>query len=195
MIHYNVYNANETMPRERTQLNINIDSALLLKLKSEAIKQGKTLTTFVLEQLKESATTLYDNNLEQRLLKVEALLGIPHMLPDKANNIGTIFTEEGANEYGEVAKKEFDLIVMKRGITIEQGLKEVNKCLQKYPYANPELVFQILLGTHQLTALEMTIAYRNGSCAMRSALNDWSNEPLEKLDKAFLNAVLTKSLA
>ena len=35
------------MPRERTQLNINIDPALLIKLKSEAIKQGKTLTDFV----------------------------------------------------------------------------------------------------------------------------------------------------
>ena len=195
MIHYNACNTNQAMPRERTQLNINIDPALLIKLKSEAIKEGKTLTTFVIDRLKESLTTLDDNNLEQRLLRVEALMGIPHKLPDEANNIGTIFTEQGANEYGEVAKKEFDLVVKKRGITIEQGLKEVNKCLQKYPYGNPELVFQILLGTHQLTALEMTIAYRYGSCAMRSALNDWSNAPLETLNEAFLSAVKTKSLA
>ena len=184
------------MPRARTQLNINIDPALLLKLKSEAIKQGKTLTDFVVEQLKDSATTVSDDNLEQRLLRVEALMGIgDHKLPDGDNNIGTIFTEKGAQKYGEVAKQEFESIVKKRGITLQVGLEEVSKCLQKYPYSNPELVFQILLGTHQLTALEMTIAYRNGSCAMRSALNDWSNEPLEILNKAFLNAVRTKSLA
>ena len=183
------------MPRERTQLNINIDPALLLKLKSKAIKQGKTLTDFVVEQLKDSATTVSDDNLEQRLLRVEALMGIDHKLPTEDNNIGTIFTEKGAKEYGEAARHEFESIVKKRGITLQVGLEEVSDCLQKYPYSNPELVFQILLGTHQLTALEMTIAYRNGSCAMRSALNDWSNEPLEKLNKAFLNAVRTKSLA
>ena len=183
------------MPRERTQLNINIDPALLLKLKSEAIKKGQTLTDFVVEQLKESTSTLSDGNLEQRLLRVEALMGIDHKLPGESNNIGTIFTEEGANEYGEVAKKQFESIAKKKGITIEQGLEEVNKCLQKYPYANPELIFQILLGTHQLTGLEMTNAYRNGSCAMRSALNDWSNDPLEALNEAFLRAVKTRSLA
>ena len=183
------------MPRERTQLNININPALLLKLKSEAIKQGKTLTDFVVEKLQESAAIVSDDNLEQRLLRVEALMGIDHKLPDESNNIGTIFTEKGANKYGETAKQEFESIVKKRGITLQVGLEEVSKCLQKYPYSNPELVFQILLGTHQLTALEMTIAYRNGSCAMRSALNDWSNEPLEKLNEAFLKAVRTKSLA
>ena len=183
------------MPRERTQLNINIDPALLLKLKSEAIKQGKTLTDFVVEQLKDSATTVSNDNLERRLLRVETLMGIDHILPDESNNIGTIFTEEGANKYGEVAKKEFESIVKKKGITIEVGLEELGNYMKKYPYSNPELVFQLLLGTHQLTALEMTIAYRNGSCAMRSALHDWSNEPLEKLNTAFLNAVRTKSLA
>ena len=183
------------MPRGRTQLNINIDPALLLKLKSEAIKQGKTLTDFVVEQLKSSEPKVSDDNLEQRLLRVEALMGINDKLPEEANNIGTIFTEEGANQYGEVAKEEFESIIKKKGITKQVGLEELSKCLQKYPYSNPELVFQILLGTHQLTALEMTVAYRNGSCAMRSALNDWSNEPLEKLNKAFLNAVRTKSLA
>ena len=51
------------MPRERTQLNINIDPALLLKLKSEAIKQGKTLTDFVVEQLKYSPATVSDDSL------------------------------------------------------------------------------------------------------------------------------------
>ncbi len=185
------------MPRDRTQLNINIDPALLLKLKSKAIKQGKTLTDFVVEQLKGAATTVSDDNLEQRLLRVEALMGINDKLPDEADNndIGTIFTEEGANQYGEVAKEAFESIIKKRRITKQVGLEEMRQCLQKYPYSNPELVFQILLGTHQLTALEMTIAYRNGSCAMRSALNDWSNEPLEKLDTAFLSAVRTKSLA
>ena len=182
------------MPRERTQLNINIDPALLLKLKSEAIKQGKTLTDFVVEQLKDSATTESDDNLEQRLLRLEALLGIDHKLPDEDKKIGTIFTEKGAKQYGEVAKQEFESIIRKRGIPLEVGLGEVSKCLQKYPYGNPELVFQILLGNHILTGNEMTIAYRYGSCAMRSALFDWTKDPLEALNDAFLNAVITKSL-
>ena len=121
------------MPRERTQLNINIDPALLLQLKSEAIKQGKTLTNFVVDQLKGSAAIVSEENLEQRLLRVEALMGIDHKLPDESNNIGTIFTEEGANEYDEEAKKAFELIVKKKRITIELGFKELNKCLQIYP--------------------------------------------------------------
>ena len=83
----------------------------------------------------------------------------------------------------------------KKGLTTHDGLREINHHLKNYPYGNNELIFQILLGNHDLTGLEMTIAYRNGSCAMRAALNDWINEPLEELNEAFLNAVKTQSLA
>ena len=70
----------------------------------------------------------------------------------------------------------------------------LSKEIQKLPDANPEIIFAILLDNHNLTGAEMTAAYRKGSCAMRVALVDWTNEPLEKLNDAFLGAVITKSL-
>ena len=73
-------------------------------------------------------------------------------------------------------------------------MQELAANLEKLPHSSPELVFQILLGNHDLTGLEMTNAYRYGACAMRTALVDWSNDPLEDLNEAFLNAVITKSL-
>ncbi len=183
------------MPRERTQLNVNIDPALLLRLKSEAIKQGKTLTDYVVEQLNKAPSKKSRDSLEVRLLRIESLLGLDQKVSDAHSNIGTIFTDEGAKEYGEVAKKEFESFANKQGLTIHAALEQLAKHLITYPHSNPELVFQILLGTHQLTGLEMTLAYRHGSCAMRSALNDWTNSPMEKLNKAFLNAVKVKNLA
>ena len=183
------------MSKERTQLNINIDPSLLLQLKSAAIKEGKTLTDFVIAKLKDNNHTQSAESLEQRLLKIENFLQLDEKSSNKEQQIGTIFTDQGAKEYGKVARRGFESYAKKKGLTIDAALKEVANYLKRYPHSNAELVFQILLGTHQLTALEMTIAYRHGSCAMRSALNDWSNEPLEKLNKAFLNAVRTKSLA
>ena len=113
--------------------------------------------------------------------------------PEK--QIGAIFTDEGAKAYGDIARAEFQSHMEKKGLTIHDALQEIDHHLKNNPHSNPELVFQILLGNHILTGLEMTIAYRNGSCAMRSALNDWTQDPLEKLNEAFLNAVKTKSLA
>ena len=183
------------MPRERTQLNINIDPSLLMKLKSEAIKSGKTLTEFVIEQLKKTPEKSDELLLEERLLRIEKILLLNEEFPKPDKKIGTIFTDQGAKEYGEIARSEFTLHAKKKGLTISKALEELDNYLKNYPYSNPELIFQILLGTHDLTGSEMTIAYRHGSCAMRSALNDWTKEPLEKLNKAFLNAVITKSLA
>jgi len=45
-----------------------------------------------------------------------------------------------------------------------------------------------------LTGLEMTNAYRNGSCGMRSALSEWTNSYLEPLNEAFLNVLDEKKL-
>ena len=100
--------------------------------------------------------------------------------------------------YGERKKLQqilFELHLNKKGISMEDGLQELATHLQKLPNSSPELVFQILLGHHDLTGLEMTKAYRHGSCAMRTALVEWSNDNLEDLNKAFLDAVITKSLA
>ncbi len=183
------------MKRERTQLNIIIDPKLLLKLKTEAIKNGKTLTDFVTEQLENAPTKdSEESQLEKRLLRIERLLMIDNQSHDEAKSIGAIFTDEGAKEYGQVAKAIFESQKKAKGLTANAALAEIGSILNNYPYSNPELIFQILLGTHDLTGKEMTIAYRHGSCAMRSALNDWTNDPLEELNKAFLDAVITKSL-
>ena len=183
------------MARERTQLNINIDPELLVRLKSEAIKSGKTLTEFVVEKLKETPEIPSETLLEQRLLRIEKILLLNEDSPKLDKKIGTIFTDQGAKEYGEIARSEFDSHAKKRGLTTSEALQQLASHIKNYPYSNPELIFQILLGTHELTGLEMTTAYRHGSCGMRSALNDWTKEPLETLNKAFLDAVIAKSLA
>ena len=183
------------MTKGRTQLNVNIDPDLLIKLKSQAIKEGKTLTDFVVEKLKDTAIKTSEGNLEKRLLRIESVLNLNQQDIKSSKNIGSIFTDEGAKEYGAIAKEEFDLHVKKKGLTIQDALKELDRHLKNHPYSNPELVFQILLGSHELTGKEMTNAYRHGSCAMRDALNAWTNDPLERLNKAFLNAVKTKNLA
>ena len=56
------------------------------------------------------------------------------------------------------------------------------------------MVRAILSGEHILTGIEMTYAYRKGSCAMISALNEWSNSSPEDLNKAFLDAVIIENL-
>ncbi len=183
------------MPQKKAQLNIKIDPKLLLRLKSEAIKSGQTLTDFVTEKLSNTPLRSTDSSLEQRLAKTEQLLNLDKYSSNKEKTIGTIFTDHGAKKYGEVAKALFDLHRKKKGISLEVALQEITSHLKELPHSAPELVFNILLGTHVLTGLEMTNAYRHGSCAMRTALSKWSNETLEELNDAFLNAVITKSLA
>ncbi len=184
------------MAKERTQLNINIDPQLLLKLKSEAIKSGKTLTDFVIEQLtNHPKKSIGKGSLEERLLRIERLLNLDNNEPKEKNVIGAIFSDNGAKKYGEVAKAIFESHIKKKGIDVQSGLIELSDHLKNYPHSNPELVFHILLGEHDLTGLEMTKAYRHGSCTMREALNDWTNSSCEELNRAFLDAVITKSLS
>ena len=182
------------MPKERTQLNINIDPELLLKLKSAAIKNRMTLTEFVTEKLATVKSISKNDALEQRLAKIERHLNLDKNSSGPERTIGSIFTDDGAKNYGEVARRLFEAFLKKKGLSKEDGLKELGVYLAKLPHSYPELIFQILLGKHDLTGLEMTNAYRHGSCAMRTALVEWSNDPLEDLNKAFLNAVITKSL-
>ncbi len=182
------------MGQERTQLNINIDPQLLIKLKSEAIKSGKTLTAYVTEKLSGLQSTTSSEALETRLARIEEHLMLNKKSLNEEQNIGQIFTDQGAQKYGEVARSLFNLHLKKKRISQEKGLQELSAYLAKLPHSSPELVFQILLGNHDLTGLEMTKAYRHGSCAMRTALVEWSQDSLEDLNKAFLSAVITKSL-
>ena len=76
---------------------------------------------------------------------------------------------------------------------MKDAFAELSTCLANY-YSRPELVFELLSGRHELTGLEMTDAYRNGSCGMRSALSEWIKSSLEQLNEAFLNAVQVKNL-
>ena len=182
------------MARERTQLNINIDPNLLLQLKSEAIKNGQTLAQYVTQQLEVAPKIEQESVLEQRLSRIEEKLGLNKSSTVQKEDIGVIFTDEGAKNYGDVAKAAFDSQIKKKGVTVEEGLKEILGELHILPNSHPELIFAILLGKHELTGAEMTSAYRHGSCAMRTALVSWCNDPLEELNDAFLNAVISKNL-
>ena len=172
---------------DKSQLNIKIDPQLLLKLKAKAIKSGKTLTAFVTELLEQGSiqTTSGIDILEQRLLRIEKHLNLHQKMSVPKNNTEVIFSDLGAKEYGELAKQLFEAHAKEKGISIESALAELAEHLHNYPNSQPELVFQILLGNHDLTGLEMSMAYRHGSCAMRSALNDWTNESLEELNEGF----------
>ncbi len=182
------------MSKEKTQLNIKIDPELLLRIKAEAIKNGMTLTEFVTRKLANIESRPNNDVLEKRLAKIERHLNLDKNSSDPTRTIGVIFSNDGAKNYGDVAKRLFNVFLKKKGLSKEDGLKELAVKLEKLPYSSPELVFQILLGNHDLTGLEMTNAYRYGACAMRTALGEWSNDPLEDLNEAFLNAVITKSL-
>ena len=52
--------------KDKSQLNIKIDPNLLLRIKSEAIKSGKTLTAYITELLEQTSekSTAYIDNLE-----------------------------------------------------------------------------------------------------------------------------------
>jgi len=183
----------------KAQLNIKIDPNLLLRLKSEAIKNGKTLTAFVTELLEQGSinTKSHIDILEQRLLRVEKQLSLIHGFSfnkeKDLNQSESIFSNSGAKKYGEIARELFDFYRKEKKLSLQDAFAELSTCLANYD-SQPELVFEILSGNHELTGLEMTNAYRNGSCGMRSALSEWTNSSLEPLNEAFLKAVESKNL-
>ena len=185
--------------KDKSQLNIKIDPQLLLKLKSEAIKNGKTLTAFITELLEKGSikSNAHIDILEQRLLRVEKQLnlmdGFSFDNEKDLNQSKCIFSNRGAKKYGETARELFELHRKQKKLSLEQAFAELSICLANYD-SQPELVFELLSGNHELTGLEMTDAYRNGSCGMRSALSEWTNNSLEALNEAFLNAVEIKNL-
>ena len=179
---------------DKSQLNIKIDPKLLLKLKSVAIKSGKTLTAFITELLEESSIKASGDIdiLEKRLLRIEEQLNLKdNFWSDKEEDLNQrkcIFSDRGAKRYGDVAKELFEFHRKEKKLSLEDAIAELSTCLGNYD-SQPELVFELLTGNHELTGLEMTDAYRNGSCGMRSALSEWTKSSLEPLNEAFLNAV------
>ena len=185
------------MEKKKSQLNIQIDPNLLIALKAEAIKSGKTLTAFVTERLKQSPAEVREDILEQRLLRIEkqldSLNDVTRKMQEMINLQKSIFSDSGAKKYGEVAREMFELHRKKKKLSFEDAFKEISECLANYK-GQPGLVHGIFVGEHILTGSEMTEAYRNGFCGMRSALNDWTESTLEPLNQAFLNAVTVENL-
>ena len=185
------------MTKEKSQLNVQIDPQLLIALKFEAIKNGKTLSAFVTERLTQSHQDVKGEILEKRLQRIEKQLDLLNNfkrdVENKINLDRSIFSDSGAKKYGEVAREIFELNRKKKKLSFDEAFGELSRSLVKYP-SYPELVLSLLTGKHQLTGLEMTTAYRNGSCGMRNALHDWTNSSLEKLNEAFLNAVMIENL-
>lgn len=186
------------MTKEKSQLNVQIDPQLLIALKFEAINCGKTLSDFVTERLTNSDHYYKGEILEERLQRIEKQLDLLNNfkrdMENKINLDRSIFTDTGAKKYGEVAKEIFELNQKKKKLSFDEAFGELSSYLAKY-HSIPELVLSILSGKHHLTGLEMTNAYRNGSCGMRNALHDWTNSSsLEKLNEAFLNAVVVENL-
>ena len=180
-----------------SQLNVQIDPQLLIALKFEAINSGKTLSAFVTERLTQSHQDVKGEILEERLQRIEKQLDLLNNLKrdveNKLNVEQSIFSDNGAKKYGEVAREIFELNQKKKRLSFDEAFGELSRSLAKYQ-SYPELVLSILSGKHQLTGLEMTTAYRNGYCGMRNALHDWTNSSLEKLNEAFLNAVMIENL-
>ena len=185
------------MANENSQLNVQIDPQLLIALKIEAINSGKTLSAFVTERLTQSHQDVNGEILEERLQRIEKQLDLLNNfkrdVENKININRSIFSDKGAKKYGEVAREIFELNQKKTKLSFDEAFGELSRSLAKYQ-SYPELVLSILSGKHHLTGLEMTNAYRNGSCGMRNALHDWTNSSLEKLNEAFLNAVMVENL-
>ena len=180
------------MDKKKSQLNVQIDPNLLRVLKSEAIKSGKTLAAYVTERLVHSNVEVKDDILEERLNRIEKQLDLLKNFTRDMNDIKdqktSIFSDIGAKKYGETAREMFELHRQEKKLSFKDAFGELSKYLDNYN-AHPKLVLALLSGSHVLTGLEMTHAYRNGSCAMRNALNEWTKSSLEPLNEAFLNAV------
>ncbi len=193
------------MTKEKSQLNVQIDPQLLIALKFEAVNSGMTLSAFVTERLTKSNHDVKEWILEERLQRIEKELDLLKKFKldvenkfnldgeNKINHDQSIFTDSGAKKYGEIAREIFVLAQKKRKISFDEAFKEFSKFLANYN-SHTELVFKIFSGKHNLNGLEMTNAYRNGSCGMRNALHDWTNSSLDQLNEAFLNAVMVDNL-
>ena len=120
------------MSNDKSQLNIKIDPRLLLKLKSKAIKSGKTLTAFVTELIEQDSTRVIDDFdlLEKRLLRLEERLNISDNFSseeeEKVDQSESIFSDNGAKIYGEIARELFELSGIK-GVFIGKDFVTITK--------------------------------------------------------------------
>ena len=178
------------MDKKKSQLNIQIDPNLLISLKSEAIKSGKTLSAFVTERLVQSDAQEKTDSLEERLQRIEKQLdSLKSMHSDiEHKDHRSIFSDDGAKKYGTVARELFEFHCKKKKLSFEDAFAELCTYLARYD-SEIELMYSLLSGKHNLTGLEMTYAYKKGYCSMRNALNEWTENSLEPLNEAFLNAV------
>ena len=185
------------MSTEDCHPNIRIEPGLLIALKLEAIKNGISLSSLINKKLKQFHIETKNEILEQKLLSIEkrlnSLSNFKLEIENKANNHTSIFSDTGAKKYGEAAKDFFDMYRDKMKLTFNQAFDELSKVLSKYE-GQPEMVRALLSGEHILTGIEMTEAYRKGSCAMRSALNELCKGSSEELNRAFLDAVIIENL-
>ncbi len=185
------------MSSEEDHPNIRIEPDLLIALKLEAIKNGISLSSLINEKLKQFNIETKNEILEQKLLSIEkrlnSLSNFKLQIEHKANHTTSIFSDTGAKKYGEAAKDFFDMYRDKMKLTFNQAFDQLSKILSKYE-GQPKMVRALLSGEHILTGIEMTEAYRRGSCAMRSALNEWSKSSSDELNKAFLDAVIIENL-
>ena len=168
------------MTNKRTQLNINIDPALLNRLKIVALRTGKTLTQYITEKLEdieevEEVKQAVDADFLTRLENIEKHLNLNQMklATARSNDKEKLFSDKGAKEYGQLYREVFTSTVKSKGITIKEGLRELIFHLIQNN-SNIELVYNILLSNHELNGIEMTNEYYNGVCKMRASLNSWS---------------------
>ena len=185
------------MDSKKSQLNVQIDPQLLIRLKSEAIQSGKTLAAFVTDRLEKVSENVKDDILEQRLLRIEQQISSLKKFTSQSEEVDDltrdIFSDKGAKNYGDITKKLFELHREEKKLSFDDAFAELTFYLDKHD-ADSELIYSLLKGNHVLTGKQMTYAYRHGSCGMRSALSEWSNDSLEPLNEAFLNAVETDNL-
>tara|TARA_R100000664_G_C2712791_1_gene108942 strand:- start:34 stop:588 length:555 start_codon:yes stop_codon:yes gene_type:complete len=180
--------------KDKAQLNVKIDPRLLVSLKAEAIKSGKTLTNYITDLLEQNSKPKKSEDyelLEARLLRVEKQLDLKSTKEIEPNE--TIFSDSGAKKYGDMARQLFEHHRKAKNLSLKDAFAELSVCLSHYD-SRPELVFQLLSGEQDLTGKKMTEAYRVGSCGLRSALCEWINDDLEPLNDAFLSAVEIKQL-
>ena len=124
--------------KDKSQLNIKIDPQLLLRLKSESIKNGKTLTAFITELLEQGSmkSTAYIDILEKRLLRVEKQLNLIDSFSfDKEKDLNKcecIFSNRGAKKYGEIARELFELHRKEKKLSLKDAFAELSTCLANY---------------------------------------------------------------
>ncbi|AAQ00276.1 MULTISPECIES: hypothetical protein [Prochlorococcus] len=190
----------------RQQLNINIDPSLLLQAKSCAIKNGKTLTEFVVDALTSKICEL-TNNLEQSN-EIEMEYIVHQMLEELVK--GKKFSDLGSIEYSKVLSNTFQQLVIEKDTTLPKALEEIEKVID--PFLVPSLLIdnegrrnlataeqqillvkEILIGSSVASAdhLNQAVA-QTGTCPALKSLELFAGRKLPLLNLYFLKAIDSK---